>query len=159
MNHQLPVIYQEWDETKDQSLEPMAKVLVSQGILFLRKLVNATVIQNGIWEHTSHESDGEHSLIYVKPFDPMALKYGEEIKETVFSRYDLADRYEVEYLGMVGSHFQCLKRDTFEQALEAAQVLLNHFVHIDERHYEVDYAILDPSRKKILLFLQQTSFS
>jgi len=159
LDQQFPVIYQKWDERTGQSLEPVAKVLVSQGILFLRKLVNATVIRNQIWEHTSHEAEGDHSLIYVKPFDSAAFTYGEEIKKTVYTQYDLANRYEAEYWGFIGNDFQLMEKDKFEQALDAAQVLLDHYIHIDECHYEVDYAILDPNRKKILLFLQQTSFS
>ncbi|WP_134701227.1 hypothetical protein [Ammoniphilus sp. YIM 78166] len=159
MYNELPVIYQEWDEQTGQSLEPIAKVLVSQEILFLRKLVNATMIRNQIWEHTSHETDGEKSFIYVKPFDPNVVTHGEKIKQTAFSRYDLANRYEAEYWGFTGIDFQLLKIGTYEQALDAAQVLLDHYVHVHKVHYEVDYVILDPNRKKILLFLQQTSFS
>lgn len=154
MDEQYPLVYLEWNEDHQMSTEPLAKVLVDQGILFLRKLVNATVIQNRIWEHSSHESDEDQSTIYVKPYDK-----GDEMEKTVFSRHEMASQYEAEYWEENHSGYHFLQNRRFTQALGAAQVLLDHYLHLNDVHYEIQYAILDPARKKVLLFLQRTAFN
>lgn len=159
MTEQIPLLYAEWNDSTGQPSEPLAKVLVSQGILFLRKLVNATVIHNYIWEHTSHERDGEQAFIFVKPLDPVDQPLGSEMKEAVFSRHDVSGQYEVEYWELDHLRCQWLDKQTFERSLEAAQILLDHYLHHHGVHFEVTYTILDPARKKVLVFLQRTEFN
>ncbi|RKD23846.1 hypothetical protein BEP19_05295 [Ammoniphilus oxalaticus] len=155
---QLPLIYQHWDEQNSEPIETINRMLVSREVLFIRKLVDATVLRNKIWEHTSNETEGDYSCIYIKPFEIKETPTGEQIEQVVFARHDLAGRYEAEYWVVLENEYHLLTVATFEQTWHAAQVLLDHYLRIAEKHYEVNYAILDPNRKKILLFIQETSF-
>lgn len=159
MEEQYPLVYIEWDENKQIDSEPLAKVLVNQGILFLRKLVNATVIQNRIWEHSSHESEEDQSTIYVKPYVPGDHDKGKELEKTVFTYHEISPQYEAEFWEEDRFGYHRLQKRCCHQALDAAQLLLDHYLHLNGIHYEIQYAILDPARKKVLLFLQRTTFN
>lgn len=159
MDEQYPLVYREWDEEKQVDTEPLMKVLVNQGILFLRKLVNATVIQNRIWEHSSHESDEDLATIYVKPFAAADHHLGKKMEETVFARLEMSPQYEAEFWVENHASYDWLQNRSFKQALDAGQLLLDHYLHLNGAHYEIQYAILDPARKKVLLFLQRTAFN
>ncbi|MEW9668563.1 hypothetical protein [Ammoniphilus sp. 3BR4] len=156
---QIPLIYTEWDETALQPKEVLAQVAVDQGVLFLRKLANATVIRNQLFEHTSNESDGRESLIYLQPLRYSHLEEKDAIEKAVFSRHDIAPKYEAEYWTKGDHNFIFREMQRFDQAMDAAQVLLDHYVHFHGTHYEILYAVLDPARRKLLLFLKRTAFS
>ncbi|RXT07868.1 hypothetical protein [Ammoniphilus sp. CFH 90114] len=156
---QLPLIYSEWKETEQQAGETLAQVLVDQHVLFLRKLVNATIIRNQIYQHTSNESDEKYSYIYLQPFSETSIEEKEAIEQAVFSRHDVAPRYEAEYWTAGDHSFICRQTQRFELPLDAAMLLLDHFIHLNGIHYEYLYAVLDPARRKLLLFLKRTVYN
>lgn len=156
---QIALRYFEWDESEMQPKEILAQVLVDQGVLFLRKLVNATVIRNQLFEHTSNESDGKESFIYLQPFEASQLEEKAPIEQAVFSRHNVAPRYEAEYWTLEDRSFICRETQRFDHPMDTAQLLLDHYLHFQGYHYEYLYAVLDPARRKLLLFLKQTVFT
>jgi hypothetical protein len=160
MLREIPIIYAVWDEKQKEALPPIAKVLASQGVLFLRKLVNATIIKNKTYEHTSHETDesGEAS-IYLKEWNKETQPFGEAIHKAIYTQYDVANpNYEVELYMVDGNESRLITRHTFENAIEIAEILLDHYRPIQGIFYELIYAILDHDRHKVLIFLNQAEY-
>lgn len=152
---QIPLFYIEWDETFQLPSPPISETTVSNGELFIRKLVNASMMNNRIWEHISNETD-EHgqSVIYVKPWLKEYSRFGEAMDVAVHEHYDIAEAaYEIEYYHMNGERFSLKTKSSYKNPMDIAQVLLDHYVSLNGATYEAYFALWDNSRHKVLLFL------
>lgn len=157
MNSIRTLSYQEWSEAESKVVRTILEQTVSNEELFVRKLVNATVIRNQCFEHTSHESeDGQRQFIYMKPFQEMELKpYGSPIKHALFEYCDIATVLAAEWHYWERGQFNRGEplRPAY-QTLELAQLLLDHY-YVERGHtYEHVYSVLDLDRRKVNLFLK-----
>jgi hypothetical protein len=158
---EIPLIYTEWDDQRNEaSPSPILQVIVSQGVLFLRKLVNASVINNRMWEHTSHETDEDgQAYIYVKPWNKAEHSYGEQVEKCIYHRYDISTAYEIEFYRLVQGQYEILSNVSGNSTLEVAQVLLDHYRAINGIFYELSYAVLDHNRRKVIIFVERSEIA
>jgi hypothetical protein len=127
--------------------------------LFLRKLVDATMVRNQLWQHERHEHNDEHqSAIYVTAWDGVEISvYRDAIRHVLFDRYDVSNYYEVQwYKWQVDQQsFELWKAESTDHPLTSATVLLDHAYQFHQQRFVVLYAVLDLDRRKLLLFLRE----
>lgn len=150
--------YMEWSE-KDQRVErTIMEADVSRDDIFVRKLVNATVFRNGMFEHTANEcEDGKRHHIYAKPYNEFDdTEYGQAIRTALHEYVTVSPFMEVEYLLWNGYRFNpcTLTQQPPSSPLEFAQLLLDHYIVNEQRTYETIYTIYDMDRSKIVIFLK-----
>jgi hypothetical protein len=123
--------------------------------LFLRKLVDATFVRNQIWEHEQHENrERLQAVVRVHPWSADAVDdYGTAIESTLYSRFDVSPYYEIQWLEWHLDQFVSLRCEQTGDALRAAAVMLDHAHDIQGKYYDVQYAVLDLDRRKLLVFL------
>jgi len=152
-----------WDENKQENqMPPKAKVICSQGPLFVRKLVDSTLIHNSLYLHLSNETDrnGSSTYIYLGAWDDQKVTHGAQIKNSIFQSYEVGTEQEHLLLFYIleGSAFVLKHRQHYSNAFDLAQVLLDHYHTVGESHYEVMHACLDHESRKVLLFLTHSEF-
>lgn len=149
----IPLKYVLWDEQEQSEVKLLSKVLVSKGALFIRKLVDSTLIRNVLYEHTSNETDEQqHRNIYVQhwqyagPYRESILKAAEMFQDSTPSYFEieifLIDKEEVRL-------FTRQQKDP----LDISEMLLDHYYSIEGRMYQVEHAIFDHDRHKVLFLL------
>jgi hypothetical protein len=135
------------------------KVVFSEHIpfaeLFLRKLVDATVVRNQVWEHDQHENrDRMQAIVRVQPWTIAAVDdYGAGIERALYAQYDVSPYYEIQWMEWQSDRFTVLRKEQTEDALHAAAVMLDHAHDLQGVYYDVQYAVLDLDRRKLLVFL------
>lgn len=145
-----------WPEDRKQQ-KPAAECSVSQDELFVRKLVDATLLSGRLFTHLSHESDDrEGEFIYVTPFQEQEPEiYGAAIQAAVNSGTVVSSR--LDYLVWDGAAFQPPSRlfpaPTFKRDLSAC--LLNHYLVFGGITYEMLFSIYDPAPDRVVLFLKE----
>ncbi|GAK41385.1 hypothetical protein PUW24_05705 [Paenibacillus urinalis] len=157
----VPVIYEHWSESDKKVIEPLTQLHVSQEELFVRKLVNATIIRGELYEHTANESeDGHRHLIYAKKFNPEDYSYGKALYEAAFDAYQVSSgSIACEYVLWKGRSFQSFELNIpLSSTMDIARLLLDHYlVHRDET-YESVYTVFDTDRSKVVLYLKRGEF-
>jgi hypothetical protein len=153
-----PLTYLEWSDQDQRVVRTIADATVSRDDIFVRKLVNATVYRNGLFEHTANEcEDGARHHIYVKPYNEHDdTVYGQAIRTALHEHCTVSPYMEVEYLLWNGYRFNpcALGQQPPASPLEFAQLLLDHYIVSEERTYETIYTINDIDRSKIVVFLK-----
>jgi hypothetical protein len=151
----------EWSEADQRVVRTLTDAAVTRDDIFVRKLVNATVFHNSLFEHTANEcEDSTRHLIYAKPFndydDPV---YGQAIRTALHEYVSVSPLMEVEYLLWNGHRFNpcTLAQPSPASTLEFAQLLLDHYIVSEQRTYETIYTIYDMDRSKIVVFLKGMS--
>jgi hypothetical protein len=154
------ISYQEWSEYEGRVVRELQEKTVSNEEIFIRKLVNATMIRNQLYEHTSHEfEEGTRHIVYAKPYDERDLQiYGNHIKPALLEYCSSTVRVEAEFLYWNGAAFSRGTRLTLStDPLEIAQLLLDHYLVIRGTTYENVYSILDTDRNKVLFYLREVN--
>ncbi|WP_141680284.1 hypothetical protein [Bacillus sp. FJAT-26390] len=153
--------YMEWSEPDQRVVRTITDEVITRDDIFMRKLVNATVFQSSLFEHTANEcEDGTRHLIYAKPFhdydDPV---YGQAIRTALHEYVTVSPNVEVEYLLWNGHRFNpcTLAQPSPASPLEFAQLLLDHFIVSEQHAFETVYTIYDMDRSKIVVFLKAGS--
>lgn len=160
MSDMCSISYQEWSEIDGRVVRELQERSVSNEEIFVRKLVNATMIRNQLYEHTSHESeDGTRHIVYAKLFDERDLQlYGNQIKPALLEYCSSTIRVEAELLYWNGAAFSRGTRlKLSNEPLKIAQLLLDHYLVIQDTTYENVYSILDTDRNKVLFFLREVN--
>lgn len=150
--------YLEWSEEEQRVERSITEFDVTRDDIFVRKLVNATVFRNGVFEHTANEcEDGKRHHIYAKRYNESDdIVYGQAIRAALHEYVTLSPYMEVEYLLWNGYRFNpcTLAQQAPASPLEFAQLLLDHYIVSDQRTYETIYTIYDMDRSKIVIFLK-----
>lgn len=153
-----PLTYLEWSDQDQRVVRTITDATVSSDDIFVRKLVNATVYRNGLFEHTANEcEDGLRHHIYVKPYNECDdTVYGQAIRTALHEYCTVSPYMEAEYLLWNGYRFNpcVLGQQPPAGPLEFAQLLLDHYIVSEERTYETIYTIYDIDRSKIVVFLK-----
>lgn len=150
--------YLEWSEHEQRAVKTITDAAVTRDDIFVRKLVNATVFRNALYEHTANEcEDGMRHSIYAKPYSEHddAL-YGQAIRNALHEYVAVSPYMEAEYLLWNGYRFNpcALALPAPSVPLEFAQLLLDHYIVSELRTYETIYTIYDMDRSKIVIFLK-----
>jgi hypothetical protein len=152
------LLYMEWSE-RDQRVErTITEAAVTREDIFVRKLVNATIFRNSLYEHTANEcEDGQHHHIYAKPYNEHDdTVYGQAIRAALYEYVTVSPYMEVEYLLWNGYRFNpcTLAQRAPASPLEFAALLLDHYIVSEQKTYETVYTIYDMDRSKIVVFLK-----
>ncbi|WP_199614118.1 hypothetical protein [Paenibacillus alkalitolerans] len=149
--------YQEWSEADRRVVRLVDQATVSREELFIRKLVNATLIRNQLYVHSSNESENfELHHIYVAPFDARNQPYGEAIREAAFEYCSVSARIEAEWKVYDGSYFVNTELIAPDDGLiDIARMLLDHYLIIEGHTYETIYSLLDNDRNKVVFYVRE----
>ena len=125
--------------------------------LFLRKLVDATMVRNQVWAHERHENnDFSQAAIYVARWTADEVdEYGAMIERALFEMYDVSPYYEIQWFVMNETTCRRWRHEPGGNALRCASIMLDHVHVFDGRHYDVQYAVLDLDRRKLLVFVTE----
>jgi hypothetical protein len=159
---QFPIRYVEWFEERQAEGRIMHEQIVSAPELFIRKLVNATVLRNQLFEHTSHESeDGRRHLVYAKPYTEYALAapYGSQLLPAVLGgSITVSAELESELYGWNGRRFAPIQLPWEPRGMqELGLMLLDHYIVTGSVTHESLYTVLDSNRNKLLFFLKEVN--
>lgn len=149
------IAYLEWNERESRVERIVQEFQIQRAELFVRKLVNATVIHNAVYEHTSNETDDRsQSTVYVRPYSENEIpEHGEIIRSTIFEYCDISSEGEIEFYHLLDGSARRLWKSAISTPLEAAEVLLDHYRFVSGGSYELVYSVLDTDRNKVLVFL------
>ncbi|WP_211747358.1 hypothetical protein [Paenibacillus sp. Marseille-Q4541] len=156
----VPLQYEEWSESEKRVVRALTQIQVPQEELFVRKLVNATVIRGHLYEHTANESeDGYRHLIYAQQFNTEQYSYGKALYEATFDAYRVSSYLACEYVLWNGRAFKETELTlSVSSPLEIAKLLLDHLiVHRDET-YEMVYSTFDSDRGIVMIYLKRGDF-
>lgn len=131
---------------------------VTRDELFMRKLVDATLVKNKLWAHLSNEcQDGREHAVYVTAYEQqMPDEYGAAIADAALAMCKMSSMYSAEYMLWNGRSFQELELTTsFTYTMELAEQLLDHYMVRDGKTYEFLYSVLDADRKKVLFYMKE----
>lgn len=151
--------YHEWSEAEHRAVQTVFETTVPHEELFIRKLVNATIIRNRLFEHSSNESENFAAHhIYLKPFEDWNQPFGPAIREAAFEYCSISLELEPDFRLYDGTKFvQFRLRSPTEAPLHIAQLLLDHYLVVDGRTYETVYSALDHERKKVVFYLSEVN--
>lgn len=124
--------------------------------LFLRKLVDATMVRNQLWQHERHETNDQgQAAIFVSRWDGSEVgEHKAALEKTLYAKFDVSPYYEVQWHVWQGQEFAEVRTKRTKHPLQSAVHLLDHDVSIEDTLYEVLYAVLDLDRRKVFLFLK-----
>lgn len=156
----VPLQYEEWSESEKRVVRTLTQDQVPQEELFVRKLVNATVIRGHLYEHTANESeDGYRHLIYVQPFDTDQYTYGKALHDATFDACRVSSYLECEYVLWNGKAFKKAEFSlSVSSPIEIARLLLDHLIVIQDDTFEMVYSALDSDRGKVMIYLKRGDF-
>ncbi|MCG7406247.1 hypothetical protein MH117_02380 [Paenibacillus sp. ACRRX] len=156
----LALRYVEWDEEAQLERGELSNWSVSRDYLFICKLADATVLRNRLWEHTSHETDQYgQAIIYVRAYKgQLAPDVANAVKHTIFhTKCDVADPFEMVWYvyDRVQNTFQHAGTERPSEPLQAALVMLDHYMYWQNMEVESLMTVLDADRNKLLLFVER----
>lgn len=131
---------------------------VTRDELFMRKLVDATLVKNKLWAHLSNEcQDGREHAVYVTAYEQqMPDVYGAAIADAALAMCKMSSMYSAEYMLWNGSSFQELELTVSSTyTMELAEQLLDHYMVRGGKTYEFLYSVLDADRKKVLFYMKE----
>jgi len=154
------ISYHEWSELEGKVTKDLEEQSVSNADIFVRKLVDATVLRNQLYEHTSYESENSHRhLIYAKPFNESDYEeFGPSIKPPLSEYCAPSYTLETEFLYWNAYQFERGNRIRFSNdALEIAKLLLDHYIVDNEKTFETLYTVFDPMRSRVMFYMKEVS--
>lgn len=150
--------YRSWSEDKQAETGVLEQTSVTRDELFMRKLVDATLMKNKLWTHLSNEcQDRREHVIYVT-MDEQQLPegYGAAIADAALGLCKMSSMYSPEYMLWNGRSFEELELiESAGYTMELAEQLLDHYMVRAGKTYEILYSVLDADRKKVLFFVKE----
>ncbi|MCG7383813.1 hypothetical protein MH144_14270 [Paenibacillus sp. ACRRY] len=150
--------YRSWSDDRQAETGQLEHVSVTRDELFMRKLVDATLMKNKLWAHLSNEcEDLRDHAIYVTAYDTqMPADYGIAIADAALAMCKVSSMYSAEYMVWNGKTFQELElADNSSYTMELAERLLDHYMVRNGTTYEFVYSVLDADRRKVLFFMKE----
>ena len=151
--------YQEWVEQEKRVVSYLLEQYVSQEELFVRKLVNATVIHNKLYEHVSNESEnGTRHIIYASRFNKnQDAVYGRYIEEPLFANSARTDGLTIVLLRWSGQGFERSEYVNPPYDVPASTLLLDHYLVLYSVCYEIIYSVLDLDTNHVIFYLKEVN--
>lgn len=152
------LMYRSWSEDKQAETGVLEQASVTRDELFMRKLVDATLMKNKLWAHLSNEcQDRRDHAIYVTAYDQqMPEGHGAAIAEAALGRCKMSPMYSPEYMLWNGRSFEELElAESSGYTMELAEQLLDHYMVREGETYGFLYSVLDADRKKVLFFMKE----
>ncbi len=154
------IAYVEWSEDERRAIRRIAETHASPEDMFVRKLVNATMFRNRLYEHTSNEcEEGRRHYIYVKPYSAADNgSCGQAIYDAAKRSCSVAMHMKAEFLLWDGTAFVPLRSFPLVPVspLEFVRTLLDHYMVAGGRAYESLYTVYDMDRNAIIWMLKET---
>jgi hypothetical protein len=142
-------------------LDETGRVVHSEHItadeLCLRKLVDATMLRNQLWEHTRHERNGERqAAIHLQDWHVNnAGSNFASIEQMLFESFAISKAYTIQYYVWTSSKYEQKQIDDVSDPLRAAIILLDHALAEADDYFEIEYSVLDLHRKTVFIFLRK----
>jgi hypothetical protein len=152
------LMYRSWSEDKQAETGVLEQASVTRDELFMRKLVDATLMKNKLWAHLSNEcQDRRDHAIYVTAYDQqMPEGHGVAIADATLGMCKMSSMYSPEYMLWNGRSFEELQlAESSGYMMELAEQLLDHYMVRGGKTYEFLYSVLDTDRKKVLFFMKE----
>ncbi|CAI6080520.1 hypothetical protein PAECIP112173_02914 [Paenibacillus sp. JJ-100] len=152
------LMYHRWSEDKQAETGMLEQVSVTRDELFMRKLVDATLMKNKLWAHLSNEcQDRREHAIYVTAYDQqMPEGHGAAIADAALGMCKMSSMYSPEYMQWNGRSFEELElAESSGYTMELAEQLLDHYMVREGKTYEILYSVLDTDRKKVMFFMKE----
>ncbi|CAM2790121.1 hypothetical protein PATA110615_01315 [Paenibacillus taichungensis] len=150
--------YRNWSDDRQVETGVLEQVSVTRDELFMRKLVDATLMKNKLWAHLSNEcEDRREHAVYVTEYDNQKpAEYGTAIADAALAMCKMSSMYSAEYMLWNGSAFQELDlAESSSYTMELAEQLLDHYMVRGGTTYEFVYSVLDVDRKKVLFLMKE----
>ncbi|WP_340028133.1 hypothetical protein MHB71_26745 [Paenibacillus sp. FSL H7-0940] len=150
--------YRSWSDDRQAETGVLEQASVTRDELFMRKLVDATLVKNKLWAHLSNEcQDGREHAVYVTAYEQqMPDEYGAAIADAALAMCKMSSMYSAEYMLWNGSSFQELELTVSSTyTMELAEQLLDHYMVRGGKTYEFLYSVLDADRKKVLFYMKE----
>ncbi|PRA03673.1 MULTISPECIES: hypothetical protein [unclassified Paenibacillus] len=150
--------YRNWSDDRQAETGVLEQTSVTRDELFMRKLVDATLVKNKLWAHLSNEcQDGREHAVYVTAYEQqMPDEYGAAIADAALAMCKMSSMYSAEYMLWNGSSFQELELTASSTyTMELAEQLLDHYMVRSGKTYEFLYSVLDADRKKVLFYMKE----
>ncbi|WP_339190727.1 hypothetical protein MKX33_12460 [Paenibacillus sp. FSL R5-0490] len=150
--------YRSWSDDRQAETGVLEQASVTRDELFMRKLVDATLVKNKLWAHLSNEcQDGREHAVYVTAYDQqMPDEYGAAIADAALAMCKMSSMYSAEYMLWNGRSFQELELTASSTyTMELAEQLLDHYMVRSGKTYEFLYSVLDADRKKVLFYMKE----
>jgi len=154
------ISYHEWSELEGKVIKDLEEQPASNADIFVRKLVDATVLRNRLYEHTSYESENSHRhFIYAKPFNESDyVEFGQSIQSPLSEYCAPSYTLETEFLYWNAYQFERGNKIRFSNdAWDIAQLLLDHYLVDHEKTFETLYTVFDPLRNKVMFYMKEVS--
>ncbi len=151
--------YRSWSDERQSETGILDEISVPRDELFMRKLVDATVITGKLWLHLSNESDGRDHAVYVTDMQrQLPAEYGSAIIDAVKSPRSVSLMFMAEYRLWNGRSFEDKElAGITAYTMELAERLLDHYMVHNGATYEFVYSVLDTEAKKVLLFMKEVN--
>ncbi|WP_260985273.1 hypothetical protein [Paenibacillus xylanexedens] len=150
--------YRSWSDEKQAETGVLEQASVTRDELFMRKLVDATLVKNKLWAHLSNEcQDQQEHAVYVTAYDTqMPEGYGGAIADAALAMCKMSSMYSPEYMLWNGHSFEELTlTESSVYTMEIAEQLLDHYMVRSGKTYEFLYSVLDADRRKVLFFMKE----
>ncbi|MBO8162948.1 MAG: hypothetical protein H0Z34_04395 [Brevibacillus sp.] len=118
---------------------------VSREELHVRKLVDASLFDGTLYEHTSNAWE-DYEVIYVEP-NAQRLHLLPQQTVAVYG-------CTVEYYDISSGHSRLVVTQSYADFAEMATRLLDHYTVLRGRDYRLTYSILDENRGVVLIFME-----
>jgi hypothetical protein len=151
--------YQEWAEQDKRVVGYLLEQYVSREELFVRKLVNASVIHNKLYEHVSNESEnGTRHIIYASRFNrEQDTVHGRYIEEPLFANSARSEQLSIVLLCWNDGRFERSEFLTAPYDVPARTLLLDHYWVLYSVCYEIIYSVLDLDTNHVIFYLKEVS--
>ncbi|MDK8190342.1 hypothetical protein QP794_09605 [Paenibacillus sp. UMB7766-LJ446] len=150
--------YRNWSDDRQVETGVLEQVSVTRDELFMRKLVDATLMKNKLWAHLSNECEDrrEHAVYLTEYNNQKPAEHGTAIADAALSMCKMSSMYSAEYMLWNGSAFQELDlAESSSYTMELAEQLLDHYMVRGGITYEFVYSVLDADRNKVLFFMKE----
>jgi|GEM_PF-5604784 len=141
----MELIYKELNREDVSRSLPVRKVEVEREELHVRKLVDASLFQGVLYEHTSNAYENAE-VVYMEPRP--------EKRHLLPSLSVKAYRCTMEYYDISSGTSRLIRTESYDDFAPLITRLLDHYRVISERDYELVYTILDEERGVVLAFVK-----
>lgn len=151
--------YQEWSEPEQRVISQLLDQYVAEEEIMVRKLVNATVIHNKLYEHISNESEnGTRHIIYASRFNrEQDAVHGRFIEDPLFANSASSEQLGIVLLRWNGNGFEKSDFFTPPYAAAASMLLLDHYLVLYSVCYEIIYSVLDLDTNHVIFYLKEVN--
>ncbi|UFJ42726.1 hypothetical protein LOK74_09625 [Brevibacillus humidisoli] len=137
--------YKQLDRRQVEESPVIRTAEVSLEELLVRKLVDASMFEGVLYEHTSNAWE-ETEVVYLEPSE----KHRSLLPQQTVRAYG----YTIEYYDVSSGTSRLVTTQSFQGFAQLVTRLLDHYTVLVGRDYRLNYTILDEDRGVVLIFVE-----